>query len=161
MINVLPYALLPKLTIIKLKHFCVIWLNSFPVRLRISDKYSPRELVSRHRLDAKLHYKTLFGAYCEIHTDKEVTITIEPRMRWAIFLGPTENLQGISIFILLTAGRKIARRKFTKMLITKSVIKKVKKMASKDRALTGLTNKYVAPISCQLSYHTCDSLVGS
>ncbi len=30
-ISVLPYKILPKLMIIDLKHFCVMWLNSFPV----------------------------------------------------------------------------------------------------------------------------------
>ncbi len=107
MVNVLPYTLLPKIMIIKLMHFRVMWLNSSPVRLGISDKYSLRELVSRQRLDAKLQCKTPFGAYCEVHTDKEVTNTMEPRMRWAISLGPTGNLQGSYKFMPLTTGKKI------------------------------------------------------
>jgi hypothetical protein len=39
-VNILPYPLLPKLMIIELIPYCVMWLNSFPVRLGISDKYS-------------------------------------------------------------------------------------------------------------------------
>jgi hypothetical protein len=75
----LPYEMLPKLIIIELMHFCVIWMNSFPVKLGVSEKYSPRELVSRHKLDAKLNCKTPFGAYCEVHTDQDITDTMEPR----------------------------------------------------------------------------------
>jgi hypothetical protein len=93
-ISTLPYKMLPKLVIIKLLHFCVMWMNSFPVKSGVSEKYNPRELVSRHKLDAKLNCKTPFGAYCEVHTDPDITNTMEPRTRWGICLGPTENLQG-------------------------------------------------------------------
>jgi hypothetical protein len=46
--------------------------------------------------------------------------------------------------MLLATGRKIVRHTFIKMPITESVIKELKKWASKDCALTGLTfmNKY-------------------
>jgi hypothetical protein len=80
-ISTLPYDMLPKLAIIKLMHFCIMWMNSFPVKLGMSEKYSPRELVSRHKLDAKLHCTTPSGAYCEVHTDPDITNTMEPRTR--------------------------------------------------------------------------------
>jgi hypothetical protein len=44
--NTLPYKKLPKLIVIELLHFCVIWMNSFPVKSGISKKWSPWELVS-------------------------------------------------------------------------------------------------------------------
>jgi hypothetical protein len=59
-INTLPYKKLPRLMVIELLHFCMIWMNSFPVRSGISDNWSPRELVSRHKLDAKLHCRAPF-----------------------------------------------------------------------------------------------------
>ncbi len=31
-ISTLPYKMLPKLVIIKLLHFCMMWMNSFPVK---------------------------------------------------------------------------------------------------------------------------------
>ncbi len=34
----LPYLTLPKIMIIKLMHFCVLWLNSFPVISGVSEK---------------------------------------------------------------------------------------------------------------------------
>jgi hypothetical protein len=137
-ISVLPYQMLPKLLIIKLMHFCLMWLISFPVKSGISEKYSPRKLVSKHKLDAELHCKSPFGSYCEIHTDPDITNTMEPRTRWAICLGPTGNLQGSYKFMSLTTGRKIVRRRFTELPITDSVIKEVAKWASKDQAMTGI-----------------------
>jgi hypothetical protein len=88
--------------------------------------------VSRHKLNAKLHCKLPFGAYCEVHTDPVITNTTEPRTRWGICLIPTGNLQGSYKFVLLSTGKKIKRRKFTEMPITESVIKQVSKWASKD-----------------------------
>ncbi len=42
-INTLPYKKLPRLMVMELLHFCVMWMNSFPVRSGIPDKWSPRE----------------------------------------------------------------------------------------------------------------------
>ena len=77
-INVLPYSTSPKLMTIMLMHFCVMWMNSFPVKLGISEKWSPRKLVARQKLDAKHHCKAPFGAYCEVHVDPDITNTMEP-----------------------------------------------------------------------------------
>jgi hypothetical protein len=85
----LPYLTLPRIMIIKLMHFCILWLKSFPVKSGVSKKWSPRELILRHWLDAKLHCKTPFGAYCEMHTDPDITNTMEPRTKWGICMGPT------------------------------------------------------------------------
>jgi hypothetical protein len=119
--------------IIELMHFCVMWMNSFPVKSGISEKWSPRELISRHKLDAKLHCKAPFGAYCEVHTDPDITNTMEPRTKW-----PTGNMQGSYKFMSLSTGKKIVRHKFTEMPITESVIRQVDKWAKKDRAQSGL-----------------------
>jgi hypothetical protein len=78
MTSVLLYNLLTKLMIIELMHFCVMWMNSFPVKSGMSEKWSPREIVSRHKLGAKLHCKVPFGAYCEVHVGPDITNTMEP-----------------------------------------------------------------------------------
>ncbi len=109
----LPYLTLPKIMIIELMHFCILWLNSFPVRSGVSEKWSPRELILCHWLDEKLHYKTPLGEYCKMHTDPDITNTMEPRTKWGICKGPTVNLQGSYNFMPLTTGKKIARCKFT------------------------------------------------
>ncbi len=78
-INTLPYETMPKLMIIELMHFCVMRMNSFPVKSGVSKKWSPRELASRHKLDEKLHCKAPLGSYCKVHVDPDITNTMEPR----------------------------------------------------------------------------------
>ncbi len=97
--------------------------------------------MSRHKLDAKLHCRAPFGSYCEVHVDPEITNTMDPRMKWAVCLGPTGILQGSYEFLSLAMGKKITQRKFTEMLITESIIEQVEKMAVKDGATTGLSFK--------------------
>ena len=46
MFNTLPNKKLPKLMVIELLHFCVMWLNLFPVKSGVSKKLIPQELVS-------------------------------------------------------------------------------------------------------------------
>jgi hypothetical protein len=126
--NTLPYKKLPKMMVVELLHFCVMWMNSFPVKSGISEKWSPRELVSRHKLDTKLRCRSPFGSYCEVHVDPDITNTLDPRTKWAICMGPTGNLQGSYKFLSLANGKKVTRRKFTEMPITESVIKQVEEM---------------------------------
>jgi hypothetical protein len=106
-ISILPYKLLPKFVIIELMHFCVMWMNFSPVKSGISEKWSPREIVSRHKLDAKMHCKVPFKAYCEVRVNPDITNTMEPRTRWGICLRPTGNMQGSYKFLSLSTGNKV------------------------------------------------------
>jgi hypothetical protein len=143
MINTLPYKKLPKLMVIELLHFCVMWMNLFPVKSGISQKWSPQELVSKHKLDAnKLHCLAPFGSYCEVHLDPELTNTLKPRAKWAIcIMGPMGNLQGSYKFLSHATEKKATRRKFTEMPVTGAVIKQVKEMAMKNGAVRGINFK--------------------
>jgi hypothetical protein len=137
--NTLPYPQLPRLMTIKIMHFCVMRMNAFPVKLGVSEKWSPRELISRHKLDAKLHCKTPFGAYSEVHTDPDIRNMMKPRTKWGICLGPTGNMQGSYKFMSFSTKKKIVRRKFTEMPMTESVMNQIDKWAKKDRTQNGLT----------------------
>jgi hypothetical protein len=93
--NTLLYKKLPKMMVVELLHFCVMRMNSFPVKSGISEKWSPRQLVSRHKLDAKLHCRSPFGSYCEVHVDPDITNTLDPRTKWGIWTEgkPARKLQ--------------------------------------------------------------------
>ena len=138
--NTLPYLQLPRLMIIELMHFYVMWMNAFLVKSGVSKKWSLRELISRCKLDAKLHCETPLGAYCEVHMDLDITNTMEPRTEWGICLGPTRNMQGSYKFMPLSTGKKIVRRKSTEMPMTESVMQQLDKWAKKDRIQNGLTS---------------------
>jgi hypothetical protein len=64
-------------------------------------------LVSRHKLDAKLHCRAPFGSYCEVHIDPYVTNTMDRRTKCAICLGPTENLQRSYKLPSLVTAKKV------------------------------------------------------
>ncbi len=66
-----------------------------------------------------------------MHTDPDITNTMEPRTKWGICLGPTGNMQGSYKFMSLSTGNKIIRHKFTKMPMTESVMKQIDKWAKK------------------------------
>ena len=108
-INTLPYRRLPKRMVVKVMYFVTMWLNSFPVNNGISRKFSPRELLKRHALDATHHCRALFGAYCGVHDEHSPSNTMQRRTHAAICLGPTGNIQGSYKFFCLTTGRKIVR----------------------------------------------------
>ena len=71
-------------------HFVTMWLNSFPVKNGVSQKY----ILSWYMLNAKLHHKAPFVAYCDVHDGPETTNAMEVRTYAAICLGPTINIQG-------------------------------------------------------------------
>jgi len=73
------YKKTPRMMVIELLHFCVMWMNSSSVKSGISKKWSPWELVSHHRLDTKLHCRAPFGSYCEMHLDPDITNMLEPK----------------------------------------------------------------------------------
>jgi hypothetical protein len=53
-------------------------------------------------------------------------------------MGPAGNLQGSYKFLSLATGKKVTRRKFTKMPVTEAGIKQVEEMAVKDEAVKGI-----------------------
>ena len=76
-----------------------------------------------------------------MHIDPDITNTLEPRLNWAICMGPMGNLQGSYKFLLLATGKNVTRRRFTEMPITEAVIRQVDAMAVKDGAVSGINFK--------------------
>ena len=135
-LNTLPFKKLPRIILIELIYHAVMWLNSFPSKSGISQILSPREIVTRHKLDFRKHCKAPFGAYCEAHDEPSPTNSMASRSSPAINLGPTGNLQGTHKFFNLATGKKVKRRKFTVMPMPDSAIKAVERYGSKT-ALPG------------------------
>ncbi len=54
--NTLLFFQLPRLMIIELMHFCVVWMNTFPVKLGVSKKMEPKrtDLTSQARCQVTL-----------------------------------------------------------------------------------------------------------
>ena len=125
----LPYTSMPRIMLIHLLHHVVLWLNNFPVANGVSSTFSPREIILRHKLDAKRHCRAPFGAYCEVHEENDPTNSMKSRGIPAICLGPTGNLQGTYSFLNLATGLVLKRRRFTELPAPDSIIKRVSALA--------------------------------
>jgi hypothetical protein len=125
----LPYTHLPQIMLVHLLHHVVMWLNNFPVENGISDHFSPRKIILRHKLDVKHHCHIPFGAYCEVHEENTPTNSMKLRGIPAICLGPTGNLQGTYSFLNLATGLVIKRCRFDELPAPDSVIKLVETLA--------------------------------
>jgi hypothetical protein len=90
----LPYKVLPCQVAIHLVYVAVLWLNSLPVAVGVSEKYSPRKIVLGWELDFTKHCIAPFGSYIEAHSNPTITNTMRLRMFPGIFLSPTSNCQG-------------------------------------------------------------------
>jgi len=102
--TVLPYTVLPKQVVIHLICYVVMFLNAMSTKTGISDTISPREIVTRHRLDWNKHYTREFGEYVEAHIDPAITNTPNSRTFTGIYLGITGNIQGTKKVLDLEAG---------------------------------------------------------
>lgn len=136
--NTLPFSGMPKLMTIELIHFIVLWLNNFPIKSGVSSKYSPRELICRHKLNARIHCKTPFGAYCEVHDEPTPSNSMTPRTHETICMGPTGNIQGSYKFYCLRTKKKLTRRKWDELPMPTSIIRRVDRHAKRDKALAKL-----------------------
>ena len=69
-------------------------LNAFLPMNGLSKTYIPRTIITGKALDWKKIFKLRFGAYTQVHKDRNVTNTLEEITQGAICLGATGNLQG-------------------------------------------------------------------
>ena len=95
-----------RMTIDLAKHV-VMFLNAFPPKSGLSKTYSPCTIMTGKALDWKKSCKLHFGAYAQVHEDRNVTNTLEERNQGAICLGTTGNLQGTYNFFSLQYGNNL------------------------------------------------------
>ncbi len=69
-----------------------------------------------------------------MNTNPDITNAIELRPQLGVCLRPTGNMQESYKFMLLTTGKNIVWRKFTKMPVPKSVVIRVNNMAEKEKS---------------------------
>ena len=92
-------------------------------------------------IDWKKSCKLHFGAYAQVHEDRNVTNMIEERTQEAIRLGPTGNLQVTYIFFSLQYEKNITRRQFTEVPTPTIITKRVAAMALAKKQNEGMILK--------------------
>ena len=75
----------------------------------------------------------MLGDYVAMNEENEIINFRNPRTRSDICMGPTGNIQGLIKFMCVETGKEIVRS-FTRLPMPNSIIKKVEKLAEKERA---------------------------
>ena len=86
---------------IELANHVVMFLNASPPNSELSKIYIPRTIMIGKALDWKKMCKIHFGAYAQVHEDRNVTNTLEDKTQGEIYLASTGNLQGTYNFFSL------------------------------------------------------------
>ena len=102
---------LPKQFVIHMVYFAVLMINAFPAAQGVSERYSPREIVTGRGLVFGTSIPNiLFGTYVEASIDAVITNTNQLRTYAGIYLGPVGNIQGThKVFDLKTGVVKKTR----------------------------------------------------
>ena len=75
----------------------------------------------------------LFGTYCEVHDEPELSHTMTPQTHADIEVGRTRNLQGSQKFCSLNTRKILKHRSFTDMPIPYRVIIQVNAAGIKEK----------------------------
>ena len=104
------FQFLHRMIIVHCIYFVIMMVNAVPAENGISEKFSPREIVTGCKIAMKKDRKAVFGAYVEASTDADITNTMADRTHSFLALGPSGNLQGsVKCYDLLT-GKVVVRR---------------------------------------------------
>ena len=118
----LPFQRIPKLVTIHMVLVVVKLLNYFLPKGGISETLSPKAIMLGETLDYKKHLHLPFGQYCQVHKEDHPRNSQLPRMRGAIYIGPSGNLQGGHKFMALNSGKKITRHSWDAIPMPDTVI---------------------------------------
>ena len=115
-VTILSFKSIPARIVIKLIHYCVFWLNSFPAKNGISADVvlCPRAIVVGATVDCyNNHCKIEFGTYVQTHEQHDNTM-IPRTIAGVIALRPSGNSQGgQDYFFSLTTGKLLLRNRWT------------------------------------------------
>jgi hypothetical protein len=134
--NMLPFQHMPTVLVIEMVKAAVFWLNAFPNKNGVSERSSPRTIVTGKMVDYTKHCKYEFGEYVQVHEEHDNSMTA--RTVGAIALRPTENTQGNWLFMSLLTGRVLNRTHATKLPMPAEVIERVHTLARRQKANPGL-----------------------
>ena len=87
----LPFPSFTRRMTIEMAKHVVMLLTAFPFKSGPSKTYSPCKIMTGKALDWNKICKLQFGAYAQVHKDRNMTNTLEERTQGAIFLRTTGN----------------------------------------------------------------------
>ena len=132
----LPFQAIPSIFIRYLASESAEKLNFFPPIGGVSPYYSPREILSRRRLNYLKHCTIPQFSYAQAHDERDIENTQQARTIDCIYMPPVCSQQGGHVLFNLTTNRIITRRQATIVPMTTAVITMVERLAKAD----GMTN---------------------
>jgi hypothetical protein len=135
--SLLPYRHVPRIVLIHLVKNAVFWRNAFPTDDSITQKYSPRYILTGQELDATKHAVIEFVSYVQTH--EEHSNNMDHRTMGCICLGPTGNQQGGHWFMSLASGERVVRYRWTELPIPREVIDRVSSIGRRQGMPSTLT----------------------
>ena len=88
----------------------ILFVNAVPDSLCVSERYSPREIVTQSKFDFERDCKVQFGAYIQASDDAIVTNTTKLRTHGCVALGTSGNWQGSTMCFDLDTEKVVTRR---------------------------------------------------
>ena len=110
-----------------------LFVNAVPDILGVSERYSPREIVTQQKFDFERDCKVQFGAYVQASNDAIITNTMKPRTHGCVALGTSGNWQGLTMCFDLDAGKVVTRRIIEEIPYPDCVIKRVNEWGKTTR----------------------------
>ena len=135
--SLLPFRHVPRIVLIHLVKNAVFWQNAFRTGDGITQKYSPRYILTGQELDATKHAVLEFGSYVQTH--EEHSNNMDHRTMGCICLGPTGNQQGGHWFMSLASGERVVRYRWTELPIPREVIDRVSSIGRRQGMPSTLT----------------------
>ena len=124
----LPYTKIPRIMIRYLAMICARQLNLFPAKHGVSSHYSPHMIVTGRNFDYEKQCVCEFGTH--VQGTAATTNTNLPRTVDAIYLRPTNSIQGGHELMNLSTGKLITCAKVKPVAMTELVLKAVENFAA-------------------------------
>ena len=67
--NILTFGKIPAMMVVQMEYSCNFWLNVFLPTDGVSEKLSPRELITGQVIDFNKHCCLEYGAYAQVHEE--------------------------------------------------------------------------------------------
>jgi len=129
--NTLPFKRIPHTMMVEMVRASCFWLNMFPAHDGVSNRWSPRQIMTGQCSDYNLQCQLEFGEYAQVHESHNNSMLT--RTTGAIAMRPSGNLQGGYFFLSLTTGRVLNRNAWTVLPMPAEVIERVEQLAQGNR----------------------------
>ena len=110
-----------------------MFVNAVPDALGVSERYSPRGIVTQQKFDFERDCKVQFGSYVQASNDAIITNTMKLRTHGCVALGTSGNWQGSTNCFDLETKKVVTRRVFKVIPYPDRVIKRVNELGKTPR----------------------------